>query len=150
MAKFEIDRELIRELAALLAETGLSEIEVADKDRRLRVARQTAPGFQAVTAAPAGVPGAVNGAEPGEAERQANHAGTIPSPMVGTVYLSPEPGKPPFVQTGQSVVKGQTLLLIEAMKTYNEITAPRDGRVTLILVEDGAPVEYAQALMVVE
>ncbi|MBM3489130.1 MAG: acetyl-CoA carboxylase biotin carboxyl carrier protein [Alphaproteobacteria bacterium] len=150
MAKFDIDRALIRELAALLAETGLSEIEVADKDHRLRVARQAAPvAFtQAAPTVPGHRPG--NGAEPAAPVQPGNHPGALTSPMVGTVYLSPEPDKPPFVRAGQSVVKGQTLLLIEAMKTYNEIAAPRDGRVTLILVENGAPVEYAQALLVLE
>jgi acetyl-CoA carboxylase biotin carboxyl carrier protein len=136
-----IDRELIRALAALLHETGLSEIEYAVGDRRIRVARDT----RALAAPAAPVPAPV--AEPAPAGES---AGTVTSPMVGTAYLAPEPSAPRFVAVGDAVQAGQVLLLIEAMKVMNQIHAPRAGRVAQILVADGAPVEYGQALLVLD
>ena len=133
MTRIPFDPDAIRALAAVLTETGLTEIEIAEKDSRIRVVRaapQAAPGYvraggaAAVPAPPAG---------PSEAE-PASHPGAVLSPMVGVVYLSPEPGTPPFVTVGQSVAAGQTLLLIEAMKTFNQIRAPKAGTVTRILV----------------
>lgn len=147
MGKLEVDRALIRELAGLLQETGLTEIEVSDKEHRLRVARQPA---QIAAAVPMAAPAAAQAAAGGEANSAANLAGALKSPMVGTFYRAPEPGAVPFVEVGDSVRKGQTVAVIEAMKTFNEIPSPRDGVVKQILVESGAPVEYGEALMVVE
>jgi acetyl-CoA carboxylase biotin carboxyl carrier protein len=136
-----VDHELIRALAALLHETGLTEIEYAVGDRRVRVARTASP--TAVTAPPPPAPT--------EAKAPAREqAGTVSSPMVGTAYLAPEPAAPPFVALGDAVQAGQVLLLIEAMKVMNQIHAPKAGRVAQILVADGAPVEYGQALVVLD
>jgi acetyl-CoA carboxylase biotin carboxyl carrier protein len=137
-----VDGDLIRALAALLEETGLSEIEYAVGDRRIRVVRDapaTAPLAMPVAAAAALAPAPA--AEP---------AGAVKSPMVGTAYLSPQPGAPPFIAVGDAVREGQVLLIIEAMKVMNQIHAPRTGRVTQILVADGTPVEYGQMLMVLD
>jgi len=147
MGKLEVDRALIRELAGLLQETGLTEIEVSDKEHRLRVARQPA---QIAAAVPAAVHAAAPAAAPSEAQNAANHPGALKSPMVGTFYRAPEPGAAPFVEIGDAVRKGQTVAVIEAMKTFNEIPSARDGVVKQILVESGAPVEYGEALMVVD
>ena len=150
------DPAQIRELAKILRETDLSEIELVEKDSRVRVARQVAAPpatFVATAAAPVPSPAAVAALGPGlpapEPASAATHAGAVTSPMVGVAYLSPEPGAPNFVQVGGRVAQGQTLLLIEAMKTFNQIKAPRAGTVTRILVEHGAPVEYGEPLMVV-
>ena len=147
MAKFEIDTQAIRELAALLEETGLTEIEVGDKDRRVRVARQGSP--VATVAMPAPVATATAASVPA-ADDPAHHPGAVRSPMVGTVYLSPEPGATAFIKVGDTVAQGATLLIIEAMKVMNQIPAPRGGRVARILVENGSPVEYGQALLILE
>jgi acetyl-CoA carboxylase biotin carboxyl carrier protein len=136
-----VDADLVRALAALLDETGLTEIEYAVGDRRIRVARGAAP--VTVTAVPAAVPAQ---AAAGVPER----TGAVPSPMVGTVYLAPQPGAPPFLALGDTVREGAVLLIIEAMKVMNQILAPRAGRVAAILVADGAPVEYGQALVVLD
>jgi acetyl-CoA carboxylase biotin carboxyl carrier protein len=149
MTRIPFDPDAIRALAAVLTETGLTEIEIAEKDSRIRVVRAaplTAAGYlappvaQAVPTSPAGP----SGAEP------AIHPGAVLSPMVGVVYLFPEPGAPAFVTVGQSVVAGQTLLLIEAMKTFNQIRAPKAGTVTRILVANSTPVEYGEALLILE
>jgi acetyl-CoA carboxylase biotin carboxyl carrier protein len=154
MSRIPFDPEAIRALAALLVETGLSEIELAERDSRIRVVRAApvvvgAPPSAALALA---APHAAN-AVPAPAEPKADdaqHPGAVTSPMVGVVYLAPEPGAPIFVSVGQSVVAGQTLLLIEAMKTFNQIRAPRAGTVARILVSSGAPVEYGEALMILE
>ena len=147
MSRIPVDPDAIRQLAGLLAETGLSEIEIADKDSRIRVARVlAAAGSHDAQPAPAPQPAAANSVSP----EQAIPKGAVTSPMVGVAYLSPEPGAPNYVSVGQSVVAGQTLLLIEAMKTFNQIKAPSGGTVTRILVASGSPVEYGEALMVVE
>ena len=146
------DAAVIRTLAGLLAETGLTEIEYAVGDTRIRVARGP-PG-----AAPAPMPAATNGATPPPqqpapekaATNGASHPGAVTSPIVGIVYLAAEPGAAPFVRVGDTVGEGQTLLIIEAMKVMNQIRAPRAGRVTSIFVEDAAPVEYGAALMLIE
>jgi acetyl-CoA carboxylase biotin carboxyl carrier protein len=143
-----VDGTLVRTLAALLAETGLSEIEYAVGDRRIRVARNAA----AVSFAPAAATVATGGpsaADPAGPSLAA-HPGAVKAPMVGTVYLSPQPEAPPFAKLGDVVAAGQPLLIIEAMKVMNQIRAPRAGRLTQILVEDGAPVEYGEVVMVVE
>ena len=148
MGKLEVDRALIRELAGLLDETGLTEIEVSDKEHRLRVARQPAPVAAAVPAAQPAVGAAP--AAPAEPQSAASHPGALKSPMVGTLYHAAEPGAAPFVTVGAQVRKGQTVAIIEAMKTFNEIPSPRDGVVRQILVENGSPVEYGDVLMLIE
>ena len=143
---FSVDA--IRELAAILTETGLTEIELAEGERRIRVARSPAPATLAVPAA-AAVP-AAESAPAVAAIADAEHPGAVVSPMVGVAYLSPEPGAAPFVSLGAAVSEGQTVLLIEAMKTFNQIKAPRSGTVSRILVASGSPVEYGEALMIIE
>lgn len=145
MATFEIDAEAVRTLAALITETGLTEIEYQDGERRVRVARQV-PQAQASVPAPA-VPTAVATASAASADEVP--AGAVTSPMVGTTYLQSEPGAPPFVRVGDSVREGDTLLIIEAMKVMNQIPAPHAGIVREIRVTDGTPVEYGEILMVV-
>ncbi len=148
------DPAAIRELAKILRETDLTEIELVEKDSRIRVARQiTAAAITHVaTAAPMAMPAPAPAmaAPPISAEFDAKHPGAVTSPMVGVAYLSPEPGAAPFVQVGTQVAAGQTLLLIEAMKTFNQIKAPKSGTVTRILIEPGTPVEYGEPLMLVE
>jgi acetyl-CoA carboxylase biotin carboxyl carrier protein len=141
-----VDGELVRTLAALLAETGLTEIEYAVGERRIRVVRG-APPVAAVM--PASVVAAAPSA-PAPGSAAAAPAGAIKSPMVGTAYLAPQPGAPPFIKLGDTVREGQVLLIIEAMKVMNQIPAPRAGKVTQLLVSDGAPVEFGQALVVLE
>ena len=142
-----IDAAAIRELAELLAETGLTEIEIEQGGARLRVARQPEGVF--VTAS-ASAPVAAHGASAAEtAASKGPQAGTLTSPMVGTVFVAPEPGKPPFVKVGDLVQEGDTLLIVEAMKTMNPILSPRGGKVTEILVHDAEPVEFGQALLVI-
>jgi acetyl-CoA carboxylase biotin carboxyl carrier protein len=142
-----VDGELVRALAALLQETGLTEIEYAVGERRIRVARGAAPA--AVTVAmPAA--GAMAAAAPAAPVAAADLPGAIKAPMVGTAYLSPQPEAPAFIKVGDTVREGQPLLIIEAMKVMNQIPAPRAGRVTQILVTDGTPVEYGQTLLVLE
>ena len=142
---FDIDPEAIKTLAALLEELGLSEIEWAKGDERLRVARAASGAAVQVAVAPAAAaPAALT------TSGAAEHPGAIKSPMVGTVFFSPEPGATPFVKAGDTVTEGQTLALIEAMKTYNPIRAPRAGRVTRILVSDGMPVEFGEPLLILE
>jgi acetyl-CoA carboxylase biotin carboxyl carrier protein len=153
MTRIPFDPDAIRMLAAVLTETGLSEIEIAEKDSRIRVVRALGPIVVApATAAPmqhAPVVAAVSSQAAAEAELAA-HPGAVTSPMVGVAYLLPEPGSPPFVTVGQTVAAGQTLLLIEAMKTFNQIKAPKAGTVARVLVANGAPVEYGEVLMILE
>ncbi|MBX3504965.1 MAG: acetyl-CoA carboxylase biotin carboxyl carrier protein [Parvibaculum sp.] len=150
MSKSGVDQELIRQLAALLTETDLSEIEIETESLRLRVARQMGPTVAHV-AAPAPVAHvAAAPAMAAPAETGGTHPGAVPSPMVGTAYLAPEPGAPVFVQPGSNVTEGQTILIIEAMKTMNHIPAPRSGKLTRVLVDDGQPVEFGEPLFVIE
>ena len=146
------DPKTLAALAALLNETGLSEIELAEGDRKLRLARVLAPlniPVAAPPAAPAAAAPAAAPAAPVTAD-PAKHPGAIKSPMVGVTYLSAEPGTPPYVSVGQTVEAGATLLLIEAMKTFNQIKAPRAGVVRQMLVTSGQPVEYDEPLLIVE
>jgi acetyl-CoA carboxylase biotin carboxyl carrier protein len=142
------DTELIRSLAALLGETGLSEIEYESGGMRIRVARETARAVAVAApaapslAAPVEPPPGANGADP--------HPGAVTSPMVGVAYLAPEPGSAPFVGVGDTVTEGQTLLIIEAMKVMNQIRAPRAGRIAQILIADSDAVEYGAPLMLIE
>ncbi|MGI3778273.1 MAG: acetyl-CoA carboxylase biotin carboxyl carrier protein [Janthinobacterium lividum] len=149
MSSLPVDEEAIRTLARILTETGLTEIEVAAGDSRVRVARMPAPVAAAAPAMLAAAAPAAPAAAPA-LEDPAAHPGAVTSPMVGIAFLSPEPGSPPYVTQGQQVAAGQTLLLIEAMKTFNQIKAPRAGTVGRILVGSGSPVEYGEALMIVE
>jgi len=144
------DPEALRALAELINTTGLSEIELAEGDRKLRLARVIAPVSVPVAAmAPAPVAAAAAPAEEPRVD-PAKHPGLVKSPMVGVAYLSAEPGAAPYVSVGQSVEAGATLLLIEAMKTFNQIKAPRAGVVKQILVAAGAPVEYDEPLLIIE
>jgi acetyl-CoA carboxylase biotin carboxyl carrier protein len=153
-AKLSVDPELVHELATLIEETGLTEIEIELDGQRLRVARQTALSHlvaSAGTVAPLPVAAAtpagsslVDHGDPSE------HPGVVKSPMVGTAYWAPEPGGRPFVEVGTQVKAGDTLLIVEAMKTLNQIPAPRSGAVSRILVEDGQPVEYGEPLVIIE
>ena len=147
MAKFEMDTEFIRKLAKLLDETNLGEIEMADGDRRIKVARPTVAASTAVPVPVATVPVAVTAPVANDISK---HPGAVKSPMVGTAYLSPEPGKPMFVSIGDKVTAGQTLLIIEAMKTFNPIKAPKAGTVAQVLIDNAQPVEFGQPLMIVE
>ena len=145
--KSAIDRDLIRELAKLLEETGLTEIEFERNGERVRVARRAKRA--AAPAAAASVPAASGAPDEGPIDL-ADHPGLVASPMVGTAYLGPEPGARAFVEIGSLVRAGETLLIVEAMKTMNQIPAPRGGTVTQILIEDGQPVEFGEPLMIVE
>src|SRR5579862_390021 len=141
-----IDGDLVRTLAALLDETGLTEIEYSVGDRRIRVARTVAalaPTVNVATPAAASEP-------PAPAVAPVDHPGAIKAPMVGTAYIAPQPDQPPFVKLGDRVEEGRVLLIIEAMKVMNQIRAPKAGRVAEILIADGTPVEYGQVLMVIE
>ena len=149
MSRMPLDPDAIRTLAALLTETGLAEIEIAEKDSRTRVVRAGAgPVAAAVAPPPVAAPAAAPSVS-AEADLAA-HPRAVASPMVGVAYLCPEPGAPVFVTQGQQVAAGQTLLLIEAMKTFNQIKAPKSGTLTRILVANGSPVEYGEVLMIVE
>lgn len=144
-----IDPELVHELARLIAETDLTEIEVEKGDLRIRVARNVTTAVHVPVAA-APVPAAMPAAVSAPAKPDAQHPGNVTSPMVGTAYLRPSPDAKPFIEIGTRVEKGDKLILIEAMKTFNDIVAPRAGVVTAILVEDGQPVEYGEPLLVIE
>ncbi len=150
--KTTIDQGLIKDLAHLLTETDLSEIEVEQDDFRVRLSRQSsaapiqvhAPVAQPVSApAPAAAPAETS-------SPAAAAAGNVPSPMVGTAYLAPAPGADPFIKIGDSVKEGETVIIVEAMKTMNQIAAPKSGKVTAILVEDGQPVEFGEQLLMIE
>lgn len=145
-----IDQALIRDLAGILNETDLTEIEVEQGELRIRVSRQGTPmmAMPQGYAAPASVQNAVSPMVAPPAA--ANNANAVPSPMVGTVYFSPAPGAKAFIEIGTKVKEGQTIVIIEAMKTMNQIPAPKSGTVTAILVDDASPVEFGQPLIVIE
>jgi acetyl-CoA carboxylase biotin carboxyl carrier protein len=146
-----VDRDLIRELTKLLDETGLTEIEIEQNGQRVRVARNAgaapAPAAPRVVAAPAPQAVAESVAAPVDPSK---HPGVVASPMVGTAYAAPEPGAKPFIEIGAQVKAGDTLLVVEAMKTMNQIPAPRAGTVIQILFEDGQPVEFGEPLVIIE
>jgi acetyl-CoA carboxylase biotin carboxyl carrier protein len=149
MSKFDIDEALIRKLAKLLKETGLTEIEFETDDARIRVnAGASGPVIAAAPAMAAPIVAPAAGLTP-PVGAEAAAAGTVSSPMVGTAYLAPEPNAAAFVKVGDRVAKGQTILIIEAMKVMNPIPAPHAGTVTQILVQDGQPVEFGEPLMVI-
>jgi acetyl-CoA carboxylase biotin carboxyl carrier protein len=152
MPSFDIDPGFVERLAELLQRTGLNEIEICQGDARVRVAKQ-APATIEHAALPslapsaAAAPVAAVGASPAA---EAVHPGTITSPMVGTAYLASEPGSPPFAPVGEMVKEGQTLIIIEAMKVMNAIRAPRAGRILRVFVENAAPVEFGEPLLILE
>lgn len=148
----QVDPELVRQLAVLLDDSNLTEIEIQDGERRIRVVRNITVGAPpAYMAPPAPAPAAISAAAPAAAPAAAaDHPGTVRSPMVGTAYLSAEPGGKHFVAVGDKVTAGQTILIVEAMKVMNAIPAPRAGTVKAIMVENSQPVEYDQPLIVVE
>ena len=150
MTRIPTDPEQIRQLAAVMADTGLTEVEISDKDTKIRVVRgvaSAAPAVAQVIQAASPAPQATPAPAPAS---DSAHPGAITSPMVGVAFLAPEPGAPNFVTTGQQVTAGQTLLLIEAMKTFNQIKAPKAGTLTKIVVQNSSPVEYGEVLMIVE
>jgi acetyl-CoA carboxylase biotin carboxyl carrier protein len=156
MGKLNVDTALIETLAELLQRTGLTEIELAEGDSRIRVAREPQPLIASVPtasfaphASASASPSAISAAEPAGATAE-RHPGAVHAPMVGTVYLTPEPGAAPFAAVGAEVREGQTLLIIEAMKVMNPIRAPRNGRVARVLVSNGDPVEYGELLLIIE
>ena len=152
MPRFQLDKALIRELGQLLDETNLTEIEISEGNKSVRVSRAAsttiaaaAPAVSAPVAAPA-----ADSAPPAAASDASDHPGALRSPMVGTAYLSPEPGAAPFVQVGDTVSEGQTLLIIEAMKVMNQIPAPKAGVIKQIMIDDAQPVEYGDVLVILE
>ena len=149
-----IDKEMIRDLALLLKETELSEIEIEQDNFRIRVSRHATPApVQVALAEPpaaAGPAASLPADAPKSLADPGRHPGCVPSPMVGTVYRAPAPNSKPFVEVGEEVRAGQTILIVEAMKHMNEVAAPRAGKVVAILVEDSQPVEYGQPLMIIE
>jgi acetyl-CoA carboxylase biotin carboxyl carrier protein len=148
MSKFDVDEALVRKLAALLKDTGLAEIEFESEGKRIRVNTGAVGG--AVIQAPIAAAAPAAAVPAAAAKPEGPPAGALTSPMVGTAYLSPEPNATPFVAAGDRVNKGQTLLIIEAMKVMNPILAPTSGTVREILVSDGQPVEFGEALMIIQ
>lgn len=144
----DLDEALVRKLADLLEETGLGEIEYATGDLRIRIAKPTVNATYA--AAPTPAPASVATAPATPAAAPPEDGEVVPSPMVGTAYVAPEPGAAAFAPVGASVRKGQTIMIVEAMKTMNPIPAPRDGKIKSVHVENGQPVEYGQPLLVLE
>jgi acetyl-CoA carboxylase biotin carboxyl carrier protein len=151
--KTGVDQELIRDLAGILNDTNLTEIEVELGDFKVRVSRQTQAVHAAIAPQPVYAPPPVQSAPVGApvaAAPAADSKNAVPSPMVGTAYLAPSPDAKAFIEVGQSVKEGQTLLIIEAMKTMNQIPSPRSGTITAILIEDAQPVEFGMPLVVIE
>jgi acetyl-CoA carboxylase biotin carboxyl carrier protein len=144
------DQDLIRELASLLEETGLSEIEIEREGLRIRVARQQLVSVNTAATHINAVAAPATATPQPAADDPSKHPGCVKSPMVGTAYLAPEPGAPAFIDVGQRVAQGQTILIIEAMKTMNHIPAPKAGTVTAILVGNGHPVEFGEPLVIIE
>jgi acetyl-CoA carboxylase biotin carboxyl carrier protein len=148
MSKLKLDEDLIRKLSELMDETGLTEIEITSDDEAVRVSKGHVP---ASAPAPLAIAATAESPSPSvEADDQANHPGAVTSPMVGTVYMGPEPGAPVFIHVGDQVAEGQTILIIEAMKTMNAVAATRGGTVKQIIVENEQPVEYGQPLVIIE
>tara|TARA_R100000005_G_scaffold31855_1_gene14403 strand:- start:1742 stop:2185 length:444 start_codon:yes stop_codon:yes gene_type:complete len=147
MKKLNIDKEVIRELAEIMNETGLGEIEIESEDHRLRLSRGTSAAPVVMGGAPVAHPATAAAAPAAAAD---DHPGAVKSPMVGTIYLAPEPGAAPFVRPGDMVSQGQTLLIVEAMKTMNPIAAPKAGKVARVLVDNEEPVEFGQPLVILE
>ncbi len=148
--KSPLDSDMVRELAGLLDETGLTEIEIEQDNFRIRVSRGTTQVAAVASPSPAPAQPAVEAKPAAAPVSPANHPGVVKSPMVGTAYRSSSPTSPPFVEVGSVVKQGQSLLIIEAMTTMNQIPSPRAGTVKEILVEDGQPVEFGEPLMIIE
>ncbi len=148
--KADVDEDLVRKLANLLEETGLTEIEYGTPDWHLRVAKGVSPSAPGTGVNPAVATAAETAGATEIAERIADHPGVVTAPTVGVIYTAPEPDDPPFIKVGDTVAEGQTLLLIEAMKVFNPITAPRAGKVARILIGNGTPVEYGEPLLIIE
>lgn len=148
MANDKFNSELVRELAELLNDTGLTEIEYGQDDWHIRVAKNVTVNAAAAPAAVAAAPAAAPAESGGD--DAANHPGAVTSPMVGVAYMSPDPDSPNFVNVGDSVTEGQTLCLVEAMKVFNPIHAPKAGKVSRVLVNSGSPVEFGDALFIIE
>tara|TARA_B100000676_G_C18008581_1_gene805248 strand:- start:605 stop:1054 length:450 start_codon:yes stop_codon:yes gene_type:complete len=146
--KFDIDPDLIKKLAGLLEETGLSEIEFESTGKRIRVARSVMDTSPAVTVAAS--PSTTQTTASAELSIEQRQGTSITAPMVGTIFLSPEPGAEKFIQVGDTISEGQTVMLIEAMKTYNPVRATKSGKVTQILVADSTPVEFGEELLLIE
>lgn len=152
-AKAGADQQLIRELAELLDETGLSEIEIEKSGLKIRVAKTISVAAAPIAASPANAPAPSAAPEAGPAagaNDAQNHPGAVTAPMVGTAYRSPEPSAPPYIEVGSQVKEGDTLLIVEAMKTMNQIPAPKAGTVKAILFENGQPVEFGEPLVIIE
>lgn len=156
MPKLDIDLDTMEKLAALMEERGLTELVFEEEDSKIRMQRGPIGGAvvsapaAAAPVAPAPMAAASPAASPAAASSGADHPGAVPSPMVGTIYLAPQPGAPDFISVGAAVKEGDTLLIVEAMKVMNQIPAPRSGTVSAILVKDGQPVEFGEALVVIE
>jgi acetyl-CoA carboxylase biotin carboxyl carrier protein len=152
MSRLPVDADAIRVLADILRDTGLTEIEIAEGDSRIRVVRAPAVVQAAIAPSPAimAAAAAPQATSTPDTADFTQHPGAVKSPMVGVAYLAPEPGAPNFVSVGQTVAAGQTLMLIEAMKTFNQIKAPRAGIVSRVLINPGVPVEYGEVLMVID
>ena len=155
--KSKIDTKMVRQLADLLDETGLNEIEYGNDEWHLRVAKTGANPIEVSGSTPSALPTITPQLDPNEpvteindSESHANHPGVIVSPMVGTVYVSPDPESPPFVKVGDNISEGDTLVLIEAMKVYNPIKATKSGLVTRIFINNGTPIEFGEPLMIIE
>ncbi|MBT5187495.1 MAG: acetyl-CoA carboxylase biotin carboxyl carrier protein [Kordiimonadaceae bacterium] len=147
----QVDKDLIRELAELINDTDLSEIEVEDGDRKIKLSRNGTPAPHYAAPAPVAAPvAAVVAAPVADAPSDAIHPGTVFSPMVGTIYTSPDPESPVFIKVGDTVSAGQTILIVEAMKVMNQINATNGGTVKAIMVENAQPVEYGEALIIIE
>ena len=145
-----VDKKMIRDLAALMDETGLTEIELGDGPTRLRVARGGTVMAAPMAAPAAAAPVAPALSEPAAGNDLSGHPGAVISPMVGTIYVAPEPGSAPFIKVGDTVSAGQTLMIVEAMKTMNPIPATINGKVSQILIGDGSPVEFGEVLIIIE
>ncbi|HRY22919.1 MAG: acetyl-CoA carboxylase biotin carboxyl carrier protein [Geminicoccaceae bacterium] len=150
MGKLNIDTDYVAALAELLQRTGLTEIEISEGDARVRVVKKPAPVYEAHVAPRAAAPVLADSEPTTAPANEPAHPGTVTSPMVGTVYLYPEPGADPFVAPGQTVREGETLLIIEAMKVMNQIRAPRSGRIARIFVDNATPVEFGEPLLIIE
>lgn len=150
MTESNFDKDVIRALAELLDETNLTEIEIEQQGFRLRVARQGQPVPSVAVPVPAAAAANMSPTTTAATNEAAAHAGAVTSPMVGTVYVAPEPGATPFIKPGDSVALGQTLFIVEAMKTMNPIVADKAGKVTQILIQDGQPVEFGEPLAIIE
>ncbi|QCE34105.1 acetyl-CoA carboxylase biotin carboxyl carrier protein [Acetobacteraceae bacterium] len=150
MGAMKVDKEAIRDLADVLHETGLSEIEIAKGDQHIRVARQLAIAPAQVAAAPSVASAPQAAAAPAPVQDDASHPGAVKSPIVGVAYLTPDPASPPYFKEGDKVKAGDTLLLIEAMKTFNQIKAAKSGTLVKYCVESGEPVEFGAPLAIIE